>query len=589
MTNIELAKLFRNVAAAYSITDEKKFRFQIIAYQRSADAIESSTEEVHDLYKEGKLDTIPGVGETIKGRLEELFKTGKVAHFDELMKKVPASVFVLMEVPTFGPKKAFKLVDEFHLNDPKTVIQEVVKLATDGRIATLEGFGEKSQADILRAIGEHKKGFGKTTRMALPFAAELADKVITYIKKCPAVKEVQPLGSLRRRVATVGDLDIAVSTDKPKEVIAHFVAYPYTERIIEKGEVSSSLITSGGQQVDLLTVPADSFGSLLQHFTGSKHHNVHLRELAIKKGMSLSERGIKRKHGDKETMEKFKTEEKFYEALGMDWIPPEMREDTGEIELALTHKLPKLITLADMKGDLHIHSSYPIQPSHDLGANTMENMIEKAISLKYEYIGFSEHNPSISKHTKAQVYALLEKRQQKIEALRKKYPKIHIISLMETDILPNGSLALDDKALSFLDATLVSVHSVFSLDEKDMTKRVLSGLAHPKAKILSHPTGRLLNDRPSYDLNWNEVFTFCKKNNKALEINASPSRLDLPDTLVRQAVVQDVTMVIDTDSHATSQMDLMQYGVSVARRGFAEKKNIANTWNYKEFSEWLKS
>lgn len=584
MTNKELVKILRNIAASYAITNEKKFRFQMIAYQRAADAIEGSTTEMQDLYQEDKLDTIPGIGTTLKARLEELFKTGKVKHFEEVIKNIPESVFVLLDVPTLGPKKAYRLVKEFHLTNPKTVIDDVISIAKEGKIASLDGFGEKSQADILRAIGEFKQGFGKTTRMVLPFATELAENLVAYLKQCKEVKEVQSLGSLRRRVSTIGDIDIAVSTDDPKKVIDHFVAYPYKERVIERGDVSSSLLTSGGNQIDLMTVPVNSFGSLLQHFTGSKHHNVHLRELALKKGMSLSERGIKRKG----KLETFKTEETFYKALGMDWIPPEMREDTGEIELALAHNLPKLIELSDIKGDLHIHSNYPIEPSHDLGNSTMEQMLKKAVALKYEYLGFSEHNPSVSKHTKQQIYDILAKRKEKIEHLRNKYKKIKIISLMETDILASGGLALDEKALSLLDAALVSIHSGFNMSKKDMTKRILQGLSHPKAKILSHPTGRLLNKRAGYDLDWEQVFTFCKEHNKALEINAWPQRLDLPDTLVRQAIEHNVTIVIDTDSHAMEQMDLMRYGVSVARRGWAQTKNIANSWKYDVFEKWLK-
>ena len=242
-----------------------------------------------------------------------------------------------------------------------------------------------------------------------------------------------------------------------------------------------------------------------------------------------------------------------------------------------------------MKGDLHVHSSYPIQPSHDLGRNTMEEMIAYAIEHKYEYIGFSEHNPSVSKHTKQQIVTLLKKRNEHIEKLREKYSKkISIVSLMETDILVDGSLALPEDALNLLDGTLVSIHSSFSMNKKDMTKRVLAGLSHPKAKILSHPTGRLPQTRPGYELDFDTVFDFCKKNNKALEINGQSSRLDLPDIIVREAVKNGVKMTIDTDSHATEQMDRMKYGISVARRGWAEKKDIVNTLNYKEFEKWLK-
>jgi DNA polymerase (family 10) len=388
---------------------------------------------------------------------------------------------------------------------------------------------------------------------------------------------------------TVGDIDIAVGTDSPREVIEHFASYPYSERIIEKGPATASLLASGGRQVDLMTVPTKTYGSLLQHFTGSKNHNIKLREYALKKGLSLSEKGIKRKVMGKSITDTLETEEAFYKALGMQWIPPEIREDTGEIEAALEGKLPKLITLEDIKGDFHIHSSYPIEPSHDLGENTMEEMFAKAKQLGYEYLGISEHNPSISKHTKKQVYDIMEKRKDKIEQLKLSTKGIRVINLLELDILPNGDLAIDETALEHVDAVLISVHSVFTMDKKSMTKRVLTGLAHPKAKVLCHPTGRLLNQRIGYELDWDLLFDFCKKHNKALEINAWPLRLDLPDIAVREAVKEGVKFVINTDSHSLPEMDIMKYGVSVARRGWAEKHDIINTLSYEDILHWMQS
>jgi DNA polymerase (family 10) len=587
MSNHEVASLLRGVAAAYRIKDEAKFRFQIMAYEKASEAIDAASEELSDLAKDGKLTSVPGIGPSLAQHIEELFKTGKVKHFDWVMEDVPQALFPLLEVPSFGPKKAFKLVKHFKLENPKTVIDDLEKIAKAGKIASLEGFGEKSQSDILRAISEYRSGAGKTTRMVLPIAGEVGEKMITYLQQSKAVDKAEVLGSLRRRRETIGDVDIAVATEKPAEAIEHFVNYPQKGRIIEKGTLSASLLTSGGKQVDLMVLPIKSYGSLLQHFTGSKNHNVHLRELAIKKGMSLSEKGIKRVKDTKETLDTFATEEAFYKALGMQWIPPEMREDTGEIELALDNKLPKLVELSDIKGDLHDHSSYPIEPSHDMGQSSMEVMLEKAKKLGYSYLGFSEHNPSVSKHTKQQIYDILAKRQEKIEQLKLKIKGVRIINLLETDILANGDIPLDDKAFSCVDAILVSIHSSFSMNKKDMTKRVLAGFAHPKAKILSHPTGRLLNSRTGYELDFDEVFAFAKKNNKALEINAWPYRLDLPDVLVREAVKQGIKMSIDTDAHEVNQMDLMQYGVSVARRGWATTHDIINSWPYEKFSAWL--
>lgn len=588
MSNREVAKLFKDVAAAYAIKNEEKFRFQILAYQKASDAVYNLTSELQDFYKENKLESVPGIGKTITSHLIELFKYGKVKHFEWVLKGIPASVFVLIDIPSFGPKKAHKLVREFKLINPNTVINDLMEIAQAGKIAKLEGFGEKSQDDILRSLSEYKQGKGKTTRMVLPYAHEVAGKIVAYLKGFKYVNEAIALGSLRRMVATVGDIDIAVATNHPKEAIERFTSYPHKERLMEKGETTASILISGGVQVDLMTQPPESFGSLLQHFTGSKSHNVHLREYALKKGLSLSEYGIKNLTKKNQPLAKYDNEEKFYNALGLDWIPPEIRENTGEIELSALHKLPKLVEIKNIKGDLHTHSNFPIEPSHDLGHDPIEDITTTATKLGYEYIGLSEHNPSISKHTVNDIYALIKKRNEYIEQIKSKTKNIHILKLLEVDILVNGDLAIDDKCLNLLDGAIVSIHSSFNMNREDMTKRIIQGLSRPKAKILAHPTGRMIGVRQGYELDFQKIFEFCKKHNKALEINAWPNRLDLTDAIIRQAVGNKVKLVINTDSHASSQMILMKYGVAMARRGWATKDDIINTLSYNEFAKWLK-
>lgn len=586
MTNQEIARIFRHVAVAYTIKDEKKHKFQILAYQKAADTIESLTTEVKYLFAEGKIDSLPGIGLAMRQHIEELLKTGKVEHFKSILEGLPPALFPLLDIPSFGPKKSFRLVTHFHLNNPKTVISELEKLAKAGKIAELEGFGEKSQEDILQAIIEYKNGLTKSVRMSLPYANELAEKFVEYMKKCPDVKEIYPLGSLRRRRDTIGDVDLAVSTTNAKSVISYFTAYPYKERILEEGDVSAGLLVGGGKHIDLMAIEPEKFASLLQHFTGSKTHNIHLREIALKKNLSISEKGVKDLKTGKVIV--FKTEKELYNFFEMDWIPPEIREDTGEIDLALKHSLPKLVEISDIKGDFHLHSSFPIEPSHDMGQDTMEAMIEKAKELSYKYIGFSEHNPSSSRHTEAQIIELLKRKRTKIDQLNVRYKKsIQAFNLLEVDIQPNGDLAVPESAIPYLNGMLVSIHSVFSMDKETMTKRVLKGLSHPKAKILTHPSGRLINQRPGYELDWQKIFEFCKVHNKAIEINAYPDRLDLVDVLVRKAIDTGVLLVINTDSHAKDQMDLMRYGVSVARRGWASKLNILNTKEYNEVKEWF--
>jgi len=586
MNNHEIAELFKDVAAAFSIKNERKFYFQIVAYRNAAESINLLTTQLKDLYKEGKLQTVQGIGITIKSRIEELFKKGKVAHFEAVLRGIPKSVFVLMRVPSIGPKKAYKLAEKLALNNPKTVLEDLIIKAKSHKIAQIPSFGEKSEQDILRAILEYKKGKGKTNRMTLPYAAEISDKILTYLNQSKYVNKAVSLGSLRRMMSTVGDVDIAVATDKPNEVIEHFTAYPYKERVIEKGPTTASILTSGGKQIDLMTVPPDSLGALLQHFTGSKEHNVKLREYALKKGLSLSEKGIKNLKNGK--LKKYDSEEKFYNALGMSWIPPEIRENKGEIELAIQNKLPELVELKDIKGDFHIHSNFPIEPSHDLGETSIKEIIEYAKKLNYQYLGFSEHNPSVSKHTKDEIYSIIAKRNEKIEQIKLNNKDIRVLKLLEVDILSSGELAIDDKAIELLDAIIVSIHSSFSMSKKEMTKRIIAGLSHPKAKILAHPTGRKINERKGYELDFDLIFDFCKKNNKALEINSWPERLDLPDTLIKKTVDYGVKLVINTDSHAVYQMNLMKYGVATARRGWAKKSDIINTMDFADIIKWIK-
>ncbi len=583
-SNLEIARLLNNVAGAYTIKNEGKYRFQILAYKKAADTIESSSKEVKDLLSQDQLDRLPGVGPSIRAHLLELFEKGKVKHFDEILGALSPAIFPLLDVPSFGPKKAFRIVDAFGLKDPKDVIDKIYKLAKENKISPLDGFGEKSQADIITAIEEYRVGKTKSARMVLPLAQDIADDILEYLKKEKETIEAYPLGSLRRKKPTIGDVDIAITSKNPSKVLEHFVNYPHKDRIIEKGEITASIVLSGNKQVDLMVLSPEQIGSLLQHFTGSKEHNVKLREYAIKKGYSLSEKGIKLKNGK---LKKFSDEKEFYKFLGLPWIQPEIRENRGEIEAALKDKLPKLVEIDDIKGDFHIHSDYPLDSSHDYGKDSMQTMIDKAISLNYDYIGFSEHNPSIGNHDENEIYQILVKRNNKIEQLKKSNKNIRIVNLLEVDILTSGKLALSDKCLELLDMAIVSIHSSFKTEREKMTKRILSGLSHPKAKIFAHPTGRLINQRNGYDADWDKIFKYIKEKNKALEINAWPTRLDLRDDLVFSARESGCKFVIDTDSHAVTHMDNMKYGVSVAKRGWCEKKDIINTFSYTELTKWI--
>lgn len=564
MTNLQIAELLRNVAATYQLKDKLKYKFQIIAYERAADAVEHETSELKDIWDDGKLEEVPGVGPSIAKHLDEIFRTGHSKHFDELMKGIPKEAFKLMELPGIGIKTSIKILKE----SPKTEINKLLK-----QVKTRES---------------------KNKRHLLPYAVMIASEVMNWMLKDKDVIRIDPLGSLRRQVATVGDIDLLVSNkgNNSVKIIEHFTKYPKAQKIIEKGDTTASILLPGDVQVDLLVSTPEQYGAALQHFTGSKHHNIALREYALKKGLSLSEYGIKKlKDSKNPKIQTFKTEEEFYNFLGLDYIEPELREDAGEIEAALNHKLPELVKIEDIKSDLQIHSSFDIETSHDLGESSMEEIIKKADELKYEYIAFTEHNPSQKGHTEGQIIEILKKKQEKVEQLNyslsksnKKYVQ-RVFNSLEIDIMPNGNLPVPESGLQTLDFALVSVHSSFDQSRDEMTKRVLSALSHPKVKIFAHPTARKINEREGIELNWPEIFDFCVKNNKWLEIDTDPMRLDLPDTLIREAVKMGVKMTMGTDAHHVDGMNNMTTGISVARRGWAEKKNIINTLTFEDFEK----
>ena len=564
LTNLQIAELLRDVAASYQLKDKNKYKFQIIAYERAADAVTHATSELKDLWDDGKLEEVPAIGPSIATHIGDIFKTGHSKHFDEVMKDIPPEAFKLMELPGIGIKTALRLIAQGKPSEVNKLLEEVL---------------------------DRRK---KTRRHLLPYAAMVAHEVMEYLSECPDTLRIDPLGSLRRQVSTIGDIDLAVATNNPGRVLDFFVKYPKSQKTIEKGEHSASIILPGDIQVDLIAQPVDSYGSLLQHFTGSKHHNIALRELALKKDLSLSEYGIRRSQKPNTKIQKFKTEKEFYKYLGLTYIEPELRENTGEIEAAGVGKLPKLVEFKEVKADLQIHSNFDIETSHDLGANSMEEIIEKGNELDYEYLAFTEHNPSRSGHSDKEVVEILKKKREKIDEInyslnQSKSNRIKkVFNSLEIDILSDGKLAVPEESLDLVDFALVSIHSSFDLDRKLMTKRVISALSHPKALIFAHPTARKLNEREGVELNWPEIFDFCLKNNKWIEINCDPMRLDLPDNLVREAVKRDVKMTLGTDAHNNDGMNNMVFGVSVARRGWAKSGDIINTRTLKEFEELLK-
>jgi DNA polymerase (family 10) len=563
MTNLQIAEILRNVASSYQYKNPDKYKFQIIAYNRAADSVEHATSELKDLWDDGKLDTVPSIGPSIAKHLDEIFQTGKSKHFEELMKDIPVEAFKLMVLPKVGLKTAIKMINEL----PKKELKEKVK--------------------------EAEKVMSKEKRLLLPYAENIAFEVMEWLKECSEIEKIDVLGSLRRKAATVGDIDIAVATKKPALVMEKFIKYPKKQKIIEQGDHTASLLLPSNVQVDLLVIEPEKYGSALQHFTGSKFHNIALREHAKKLGFSLNEYGAQNIKDTKQKRFSFDNEKSFYNFLKMDYVDPELREDTGEIEAAQNQKLPKLLEIGNIKGDLQIHSSFDIETSHDLGINSMEEITKKAGELNYEYVAFTEHNPSKKSHNEKQVIDLLKKKKETIEQLNysrerqseKRIPKL--FNSLEIDINKDGSLPVSEAALNILDFALVSIHGSFELPRDEMTKRVISALSHPKVKIFAHPTARKINEREGVELDWPRIFDFCKNNSKWIEINADPMRLDLPDTLVREAIKYGVKLTLGTDTHSIDMMDNMKYGVCVARRGWAEKKDIINSLSLAEFEKML--
>jgi DNA polymerase (family 10) len=587
INNVEIAKLLRSVAAAYEIKDKNKNRFKIIAYERAADAVEHLSSEAKDIYDEGKLSDVSGIGDSISSHLGEIFEKGKSLHFKEVMKDIPSSVFELVEVSGIGPRTAPILVEKLKVTD-KNPLRDLLNKAEKGEIEKLPGFGKDSQDAIIASIKEIK---GRKKRYLLNYAMHVSEEVVAWLDKEKACLKIDVLGSLRRKSSTVGDIDISVATKKPEVVLDHFCNYKNANRVLERGEHTASIILPGNIQVDLMVANPEGYGALLQHFTGSKHHNIALREHANKKGLSLSEYGIKKIKT--ENIAKFKGEKQFYEYLGMEWIPPELREDRGEIKTAISHELPKLIEENDIKADLQIHSDFDIETSHDVGASKMTDLVKKASTLGYEYIAFTEHNPSQSKHNDKQIIELLKGKKDIIEKLNDSLNRTHnngvkhVYNSLEIDILPDGKLPLSEKALDLVDFALISIHSSFRQKREKMTRRIIRAFEHEKVKIFAHPTGRKLGEREGVEINWDEVFDYCHTNNKWIEINAEPMRLDLPDFLVKQAIDKGIKITLGTDAHHIDHMDNMRYGVYVARRGWARKTDIVNSYGFEEFKKMI--
>jgi len=574
MKNQELSKIFFEMA---DLLEMEGVSFKPFAYRKVALSLDGLKEDVGEIYRNGgvkALHEISGVGEGIAAAIEEYLKTGKVKQLEALKKKLPMKIDELLKVESLGPRKIKVLYEKLGVKD----LKDLARAAKAHKIAPLFGFGEKTEKNILQGLEFLKQSKGRFLLGEIMPTVKIIEERLKGRKE---IKEISVAGSVRRRKETIGDIDILVVSDNPKKTSDFFVSMPEVEKVWAEGSTKCSVRIKEGFDVDLRMVPQKSFGSALQYFTGSKEHNIATRKIAIEKGLKLSEYGVFR--GAKQIAGK--TEEEVYKAIGLPFIAPEMREDDGEIQAALENKLPILVEQKDIKGDLHCHTT-----SSD-GENSLEEMVEAAMDLGYEYVGISDHSKFLGVTNGLDEKKLLvqHKKIYEINEKNKKQGKnFRVLHGCEVDIKPDGSLAIKDEVLEKLDYVIASVHSSMKMPQKEMTARIIKALENKNVDIFGHPTGRLIGQRDEYQMDFDKILETAKKTGTILEINASPYRLDLNGFNICRAKSQGVKMIINTDSHKKEQLDLMEYGVWQARRGWAEKQDIINTLPVDELLKFFK-
>ncbi len=576
VSNREVIAALKEILAAMEVKNYNNFRIR--AYQNAISILENLTVSIQDLWENKRLGEIPGIGPGIEEHLNEFFLEGKVAEFEEIKKGLPEGMFSLIGLRGIGAKRAYKLSMAFKLLDRENALEKLKEAAEQKKIRNLEGFGEKIEKSILEAIEEQKMTKNKKVRFLLPQAEEIVERIMNFMKGCDAVIDIEVCGSFRRKNATIGDLDIPVSTNKPSEVLDYFLKFPEIKEVLVVGDKKASVVLSNEIQVDLRVSTPQAYGSMLQYFTGSKQHNILLRNYALSMGMSLSEYGIKKDGKLKE----FSDEKSFYNELGLSYIPPEIRNGDFEIEAAKEGKLPNLIKLEDIKGDIHFHTI-----ASD-GVNTLEEMIEEAKKLGYQYIGVSDHAPSIQSRGLGTVLKIVSDTRKKINDINSSQTDIKVLFGYEVNILVDNSLGLPDDILKDLDFVIAGIHTAFGQDKETVTKRLISAIENPYVRVISHPSGRLLNERDPADPDWRKIFSAARDNGVILEINAQPQRLDLPDDLAKSAMEWGVDLIINSDAHSTREFSFMRYGVDNARRGWVQKDNVINTLAYDKFIKKLR-
>ena len=582
MENLDIARVLETLADLLEIQGANPFRIR--AYRNAINTIESLSRPIAAMAEAGEdLTELPAIGDNVAAHIVELLETGHINRLDEVTAEIPITLVELVRLDGVGPKKAKKLFDEL---DVKTVEELEVQLDA-GTVEELAGFGKKSVEKIRRSIEDYRKHTG---RFQIHEAEQLIEGLLRWVEKAPGVEEIEIAGSLRRRKETIGDVDLLARCEGDgTPAVDHFVAFEGAARVLGAGPTKGSIVLHSGLQVDLRVIPTRSFGSALVYFTGSKEHNVVLRTGAVRQGLRVNEWGVFRipEGEDPEALGKEggerlagATEQEVYSALGMAWVPPVLRENRGEVEAALEDRLPTLVELDDIRGDLQMHSTWSD------GKASIEEMARACTKLGYEYLALTDHSQAM-----AMVQGLTPERARKqweeIAEVRERVKGIEIFRSVEIDILKDGSLDMPDEILEELDVVVISVHSFMDQDRGTMTERVLKAMAHPSVDILAHPTGRLINRRESFELDVEAVLVAAAELKVAVELNANPNRLDFSDVHVHRAKELGVPVVISTDAHSPAGLENMRFGVDQARRGWLEAPDVLNTKSLKDFRAWL--
>lgn len=558
MKNTEIAGIFNNIADLLEIKGENPFRIR--AYRKAAFNITGIGKDISSISAVELLE-IPGVGHDLAAKIEEYLKTGKVEAYEKLKLEAPETLIDMLAIPGLGPKTVSLLYRGHNIRD----IDSLEKLAREHRLSGLPGIKDKTEAGIIKGI-EMVRRFA--ARHPLGKVLPLANELREHIYASAPVEKLVIAGSLRRWKETIRDIDIIATSKDPDTVMKVFTRMPYVNRIITKGPTKSSVVLKDGIQVDIRVVEEESFGSALAYFTGSKEHNIRLRELASKAGLKINEYGIFRENDNRKLGGK--SEEDIYNVLGLQYVPPELREDTGEIEAAASGTLPELIKASDIKGDLHVHSNWSD------GAQDIEDLVATSLKKGYRYIALTDHSKGLGVARGLTEERIIEQKKI-IDAINKKTGRFRLLSGAEVNIKSDGGLDFDDEVLKELDVVIASVHTGFKQSAGQITNRIVTAMKDPFVSIIGHPSGRLIGEREAYEVDMEEVLKTAAETGTAIEINAYPLRLDLAGPNVKMARSMNVQLVISTDSHNSGQFDNMLYGVSVARRGWLEKKNVLNT------------